>query len=643
MKFHPLLLFFAAFLLFACTAQPNQSIPGTTESETTSSIDDKTTIILSEYYGSRPPAAELIVGDQKQFASLGTSTWTAEKSGDESTIIHGDAFGLVTPNEPMIVDSSFTATLLLPIPSPIELWYKLIRVTDDLTLYPGKETITWQAGVKEPRQFIPLEKQQEISFTLVQGKYLLEVCTEWQDLGSIYYGFYLEVKEIDQKELIYVDPEAQFSLSLPSGWSISDDEGFFTGPVSTLRLSYLPEMAFTFPVNRVCQRLANTSIGPAYQIQIYPFGNVEACLLIPYPQLSTSSAKIVVENPNGEPEQRYFYLESDQETLEALTGSLKLLNPAAGREPFPYPTGSMRAEDVTFWSQVRSAPVELTAEEHAVVENSVDSPVRFEFLRHIPEKILDKRAAWRENPPEKRIANNNLLLQPLGLSLELKDTAEMTLYELYQGDELLLDEISHAWPVSISSGGSSAVLTVEIWNDGYRLVHLFNGEITINEWDMGSSLFFPPVNQGEELLTLRWDWNVNEVQVWSGSRRIYSFASLFLVAPPVHGLWSWHDHWLVEIDGFLIQDGMNLNERLGFDEAFGWQLLNGKPFYFFRKGPRVGIVYDGQVLPYYYEDVPHYRCCEPAMFNKAGNEDMVWFYGLRDGIWYYVEVGIFTD
>jgi hypothetical protein len=31
------------------------------------------------------------------------------------------------------------------------------------------------------------------------------------------------------------------------------------------------------------------------------------------------------------------------------------------------------------------------------------------------------------------------------------------------------------------------------------------------------------------------------------------------------------------------------------------------------------------------------------MFNNAGNEDMAWFYGLRDGTWYYVEIGAFEE
>mgnify|MGYP001143051209 FL=1 len=29
------------------------------------------------------------------------------------------------------------------------------------------------------------------------------------------------------------------------------------------------------------------------------------------------------------------------------------------------------------------------------------------------------------------------------------------------------------------------------------------------------------------------------------------------------------------------------------------------------------------------------------MFNVSGNETMVWFYALRDGVWHYVEAGVY--
>jgi hypothetical protein len=144
-------------------------------------------------------------------------------------------------------------------------------------------------------------------------------------------------------------------------------------------------------------------------------------------------------------------------------------------------------------------------------------------------------------------------------------------------------------------------------------------------------------------LSVRWDYERGQAQVMQGGQQIYGFASVYLVDMPVKGLWSWDGHWLLEVDGFLIQDGEVLNERLGYEDIFGWQLLNGKPFYYFRKGPRVGISYDESILSVYYDEVIHYRCCEASMFNHDGNQDMVWFYGLREGAWYYVEMGVYEE
>ena len=117
------------------------------------------------------------------------------------------------------------------------------------------------------------------------------------------------------------------------------------------------------------------------------------------------------------------------------------------------------------------------------------------------------------------------------------------------------------------------------------------------------------------------------------------------------GIWSspiskhlsaWEGQWVLEVlPGQVIVAGESLNARLGYDEIFEWRLLAGRPFFFFSSADGVGLSYDGQVLPYRYDEVPHYLCCEPALANPGHNESMVWFHGLRDGVWYYVELGIY--
>jgi hypothetical protein len=261
----------------------------------------------------------------------------------------------------------------------------------------------------------------------------------------------------------FTDPAGQFRLSLPEGWQPGEEQGLLRGPDGLLQYGYLPEMAFMNSVNRVCERLANTPGGPARKIDISPLPTAEACTLSPYPEMSIDRVKLVVANPGGEPEQRYFYLESDQATLEEVSSSLMLLNTPDAQEAFPYPAGAMRPEDEAFWAGIGSQPAELTVEEYAVVDASIDSPTHFEFLERIPEEVLSKRAGERENFRERRLASNNALLEPFGYSLEAKPETEMELYTLYQGDELLQDEISMFWPVSINA--SEAILPWW-WNCG---------------------------------------------------------------------------------------------------------------------------------------------------------------------------------
>ena len=110
---------------------------------------------------------------------------------------------------------------------------------------------------------------------------------------------------------------------------------------------------------------------------------------------------------------------------------------------------------------------------------------------------------------------------------------------------------------------------------------------------------------------------------------------------PLYYLGNWDDRWVVEANGMLIVDGEIVNQAWGYDEIFGSRLLNGQPFYFGVRDGQTYLVYDGRPLPVKYDQVYHGMCCEPGAFNVSGNEQMVWFYALRDGIWYYVEMGAY--
>jgi hypothetical protein len=125
----------------------------------------------------------------------------------------------------------------------------------------------------------------------------------------------------------------------------------------------------------------------------------------------------------------------------------------------------------------------------------------------------------------------------------------------------------------------------------------------------------------------------------------------------LQGLWVYDSHWALEAAkisltqkensitvnavGRIVVDGQILNESLGYDEAFDFQTLNGRPFYFFKRNGKVGASFDGVEIPLDYDKVPHYGCCSAAELNPRKYQDTVEFFATRDNNWYFVEIGVF--
>ena len=128
---------------------------------------------------------------------------------------------------------------------------------------------------------------------------------------------------------------------------------------------------------------------------------------------------------------------------------------------------------------------------------------------------------------------------------------------------------------------------------------------------------------------------------------------------PLRGMWEVDGEWVLEyaritvtVDeaansaaseamGQLVWNGVSLNERDALDEIFGFQLLNGRPFYLFEKGGEIGISFEGQVTMLGFDHVPHYACCSAADLNPRPSPNMVSFFAQKAGAWYYVEAGIY--
>ena len=120
-------------------------------------------------------------------------------------------------------------------------------------------------------------------------------------------------------------------------------------------------------------------------------------------------------------------------------------------------------------------------------------------------------------------------------------------------------------------------------------------------------------------------------------------------ALPQQGLWTYKDHWVLEIllaeeeiwRGEIFQDGELINDLKGYEEAFGFQLLAGEPFFFFQRNGQLGYSYGGQETDLPYDYIPHYHCCAEDTLNPVQAEGMVAFFAQQGELWFYVELGDF--
>lgn len=120
-------------------------------------------------------------------------------------------------------------------------------------------------------------------------------------------------------------------------------------------------------------------------------------------------------------------------------------------------------------------------------------------------------------------------------------------------------------------------------------------------------------------------------------------------AIPLQALWTYDGHWALEIlfadettwAGQIFIDGELVNEKKGYAEAFGLQLLADKPFFFYMRDGHAGYSYDGKETDLDYSEIPHYRCCAETEINPLPAQNMVAFFAAKNQEWFYVELGAF--
>jgi len=281
--------------------------------------------------------------------------------------------------------------------------------------------------------------------------------------------------------------------------------------------------------------------------------------------------------------------------------------------------------------------VGVTIEAYPIVVSRDGSPEHVDFGNYIPDAVKSRREAWRNIPYRGNPISVTQALEPFGYKLKLHSMdlpGNMASYDLYWRETLMLSQAGDFSPVYVNASG----------NDFFVIIHGNAKILTIEglkSWDEGTHTWAGAVFVGDDFVTVESTRMIDYYRVLRNGQEVFRTAGGCCADnPPLKGLWAWGDHWVLEVQGQVFIDGKSLNDELGYSEIFNWQLLDGKPFFFFRDNTnKVGISYDSQVLPLVYEEVFHYSCCGPGQFNVMGNDWMVWFYALQDEMWYYVEIG----
>lgn len=448
----------------------------------------------------------------------------------------------------------------------------------------------------------------------------------------------------------YTSAALGVTFRYPDNWQAESDtrysgeDGFFE----------LATLASAASEGTLCMLEANRHKPDRYgpQPQIVEWGNdkVErACLILPsndQPAATRQLATALLWYPAGLKPGTVLVVHTNRSYLGSLLETLKF--PGAGT---PTPSSGVYNSPACDTPPAQATalaglPAGLTVNEHAIANAACDPFSQFDgFQARIPQTAQEAQAKWRERFRQNLEAANQTLA-PFGYRLVERSTTVGALFDVYHGEAAVQTGQTRFWPVSVSGSGADFALVVQ---DAYNsLPPVLVSKATTATWQADSAFTYfpiPPVFVGDDLTWVEFEqadpWPPTRLHVERGGQTIYTLTT---VPPgpgggPVRGLWAWNGHWVLDLDGVAVMDGEILNDKLGYDEIFQWQLLGGKPFYFFRQGKHIGLSYDGQTLPYRYDDVIHgFLCCDPAVYNIQSSSSGVWFYARRDGVWDYVEI-----
>jgi len=458
---------------------------------------------------------------------------------------------------------------------------------------------------------------------------------------------------------IYTNPVLNVTLRYPENWKIettaqktaraSGPDGFFEISTRTYTAS-LFDRVINLCVIEANDASLNVRYGSAPLISDWQGWDVErqtwfgyGCAVSPS-GLDGDHAVLFARDTRPEARNQLLVLHADAAHFGGLLSSLRFIE-------FVSPTPSTGNYDSPACKEVPKVPPVSTKQEnglvnseYAIVNADCGPYQQFDGFQLPLMSLSVDRSAIQNRATLTRLENANRALAPFGYRLVAHPSSFRT-FDLLKGKDTILTGFTHFSAVSVNATGDDFILWVrdnfnsaaptEVRSGGVRaLAYLYEGFNTA--W-VGNDLMAFEYST-EKLFPVGAPVQVDISRNGSKIQTI-SIPQMGPAGSPVRGLWSWQNHWFMEVAGVLFQDGEVQNMRLGYEEIFDWHLVNDKPFFLVRQGKSFGMVYAGQVLDVRYDDIIHGDlCCDPARYSIQNYPTGSLFYALRDGVWYLVSV-----
>ena len=415
---------------------------------------------------------------------------------------------------------------------------------------------------------------------------------------------------------VYTDPNGWYVVNIPADMRRADQPNVFFQPSGQLfETGYLPQMGYMSNADNVLHWLSDLGFKPEQS----SFEDKKASCPMPTDTKHDDRVQYEVhENPAADPEHRFVYIKTtSNDPNDPLRVTFSWLKPVSETRAETSLT-PLSPDEASFWANVGPMPAGISVTE----DEQLSPPVQ--------------KTQAKPSPTPKKITIEELGYDTRNTFPFHAVEGDVLLPELYRDGRPLLGyaviHISDVYTFSTKTGRINAFI-VEV-DKGKGRGHFLIQNDAIRDWNAGELDFsFRPILYQDQLLWL--SLRGTQVAVKNSNGELLCSFEKLLQPMEYPAFKSWKGHWIFGVDDFVVEDGEVLNQEFGFQEVFHWDLINDKPVYFFRKGARVGISYDGQILPLQYEDVIHGFRRDPPIYVE---DNYLHFYAKRAGVWHYVVV-----